>query len=218
MSRRLAPAPRRRPAGFTLLEILVAMALLAVVLSFSVSTLFVNLRGWNTLAGQNAAMFDAQRSTDWLLGMLRQAEPMVWRVEQRTRLAFSGQPERLHFISRAPLQVRDGAYFEYLLTVEPGADGRVDLVLQFAPYLPGADAFQLPGPGGRRVLLAGLGQVRFDYFGVPRDAREAQWTEQWADDERGYPSLVRIRLAGPGDAPPVAERFVPLLFEPRERL
>ncbi len=185
-------------AGFTLLEIMVAMVLLTVIVTSSVSLLFMNIRSWDGLVNDSEMALGETLIHDRLTQILRQLSPLVWKSGGERSLAFAGEQDRVHFISQAPQQYRAGGLFEYLLAQEYDSDNQANLILYYAPYYPGQTEFRLPEDGKRRTLLVDTGGVRFAYLG-PQRGRELDWQARWEASATDYPSMVRIELAAGGD-------------------
>lgn len=207
----------REAAGFTLLEIMVAMLLLAVIVTSSVSLLFINIRGWDALVGDSEQALDQTLINNRIAITLRHLSPLVWQSEGKKRLAFSGEPNRVHFISRAPQQYRAGGWFEYLLTQEIDSENRLGLVLYYAPYLPGSTEFLLPDAGQRRELFADTGSVTFSYLGTKERGGKHEWWDRWEAEMSGYPEMIQMQFAGHQDLDDASTRFIRLLTDsPRD--
>jgi general secretion pathway protein J len=204
---------RRQVRGFTLLEIMVAMLLLAVIVTASVSLLFINIRGWDALVSDSERVLDETLIDNRITASLRHLSPLLWRTEGSRRLAFSGEVNQLHFISRAPLQYRRGGLFEYLLSQEIDNENRLGLVLYYAPYHPDRSEFVLPGAGERRLLFADTGGVTFSYFGLKDPTGKRDWWESWEDNLNGYPEMVKIEFHGTAGEEDASTRFVRLLVD-----
>ncbi len=203
-------------AGFTLLEIMVAMLLLTVIITSSVSLLFMNIRSWDALVSDSETALDETLIQDRLASILRHLSPIVWQTGGERRLAFRGESDRVQFISEAPLQYRNGALFEYLLVQEFDSDNRENLILYYSPYHPGQTEFRLPQEGFRRPLIIDTGGVGFTYLGVREQGRQADWWEQWESGASDYPIMVRIDIAGMGSGENSRGLTVPLLLDRRE--
>jgi hypothetical protein len=197
--------------GLNLLEIMVAMLLLAVIVTSSVSLLFINIRGWNALVSDSEKVLDETLINERIVAALRHLSPLVWQSGGKRRLAFNGEPNRVHFISRAPRQFRAGGLFEYLLTQELDSENRTGLVLYYAPYRPDRSEFRLPDAGERRLLFADIGGVTFSYHGKKNRNGKSEWWERWEDQVADYPQLVQMQFAGTGEQSSGASWFIRLL-------
>jgi general secretion pathway protein J len=188
-----APLTQRRcaaEAGFTLVELLVAVSLLAL--------LMVVLAGGMSLATKRFTqhperMDRAQRiaaAQDFLLTTLADARPLLDQDAGAARIAFAGGPTQLLFLAPAPESTPTGGLMAYGLRFNPpspSADGRLEL---------GARLFDVPaGASGRTtVLLDHVAKVQLSYYGtVSRETRPG-WNDEW-DAARTLPSLARIAVA-----------------------
>jgi general secretion pathway protein J len=217
MSSRQRPHPSaksvdsRRMAGFTLLEIMVAMLLLTIIITSSVSLLFLNVRGWDALMADSERMLDEVLINDRISNTLRSVTPLKFSENGQQQLAFVGEAQRLQFISTAPQQYLAGGLFEYLLMVERDTENSAALVLYYAPYKPDATAFSLPMEGEKRTLISDLSSLSFSFYGKKRRSREADWSETWEPEEENYPDYIKISLTKEGEASAPEMRFIRLL-------
>ncbi|HUC69306.1 MAG TPA: prepilin-type N-terminal cleavage/methylation domain-containing protein [Stellaceae bacterium] len=188
-----APLTQRRcaaEAGFTLVEMLVAVSLLAL--------LTVVLAGGMSLATKRFTRHPervdrAQRiaaAQDFLLATLADARPLVDQESGAARLAFAGGPTQLLFLAPAPESMPAGGLMAYGLRFSPparGTGGRLEL---------GARRFDVPAAGSGRttVLLDHVTKVQLSYYGtLTREARPS-WHDEW-DAAQTLPSLARIAVA-----------------------
>ena len=205
-----------RSAGFTLLEIMVAMLLLTVIVTSSVSLLFTNIRSWDGLVNDSEAALTESLIHDRLTHLLSHVSPMVWKSGGERNLAFAGERDRVHFISRAPQQFRSGELFEYLLAQEYDADNQANLVLYYAPYYPGQLEFRLPEKGTRRTLITDTGGITLSYLGQQEAGRQADWWERWESGATDLPLMVRLDMASAGDGDETYSLTVPRIVDSTE--
>lgn len=201
-----------RSTGFTLLEIMVSMLLLTIILTASVSLLFLNVRGWDGLAADSERVLDEWLIKDRIGTVLATLEPLKLPTPEGRRLAFAGEPRHLHFVAPAPQQFNAGGFFEYLLAVEPDQKLGWSLVLYYLGFRPDTRELALPEGGHRRVLFEGLDDVEFAYFGSKRRGAPAEWTQRWENDLDGYPELVKIVRIKSGNRGGRDEQIVRLLI------
>jgi general secretion pathway protein J len=191
----------RQHSGFTLLEVLVAVVIMAVIMTTAFGALRLGGRSWE--AGVTRAT-DNERFRA-VAGLMRrqvsQIIPMTWPDGTNKRIAFDGASEQLRFVSPAPQQHRQAGLFEYGLSAQrDGPD--TNLILSFIPFNPDSEAFQTPARDQQLLLVAGLQRVSFDYFGSPGDAagrartstQPPSWHQRWDTSAQNFPDLIRVRM------------------------
>lgn len=192
----------RAQAGFTLLELLVSMALLGLLGmllggAFHMATSHVGRR---QEALDRAAELVATEA--FLRERLAAAIPAVPQGWAEDAVLFDGEPDGLSFVAPAPESVPAGGFLVY--TIVQADDG---LVLRWRPY----DGTVPEGPGTDTLLLPGTRAARFAYHG-PRDGEDPAWHDRW-QGQAALPTLVRLSLTdGDGRALPdlvVAPRVSP---------
>ena len=87
------------------------------------------------------------------------------------------------------------------------------LVLDFAPFDPDSDRFELPNNSGRELLAKGL-RVSFDYFGAQQELDPPDWHDEWLPDSARLPTIVRVHLTTAGQQWP--ELLFRIRFEEME--
>jgi general secretion pathway protein J len=187
--------------GFTLLEVLVAVVIMAVIMTTAFGALRLGGRSWEagvTRASDNERF---RAVADLLRRQVSQVIPMSWPEDTEKRIAFEGAAEQLRFVAPAPQQHRQAGLFEYGLSAQrQGLD--TNLVLSFIPFNPDAKAFQTPASDQQLLLVAGLQRVSFDYFGSPANAgvgartseQPPGWQQRWDAGAQNYPDLIRVRM------------------------
>lgn len=184
--------------GFTLLEVLVALAVLGLAAAVAAGGLDVLGRA---LARERRA---AEDSTALALAQervrleLARALPLDWGPPQRPLAAFLGEPERLRFVN-APGPYRAGEGLQVLeLALETRGAART-LVLRRAALARDGSGFR-PLAEAEAATLAAVGaEHRFAYFGERAGERGARWWPDWPPGPR-LPAAVRL-AGGTGAAP-----------------
>ncbi len=187
----LPPPPGER--GFTLVEMIVALVVLALIMGLLAGGARL-LRGTgDRLAAETAAMAEVSRVVDLLQTRLGDAVAVETGPAGRQVAAFDGTPERVRFLSLA-LPVAPG---EPLVAMELGLDEAGELVLaraELAADEPGFAPLQQTERAQRRRLASGVTGLRLVYFGRKPGAATATWHDTW-QDQPTLPRAVRLELA-----------------------
>ncbi|MEW8437185.1 MAG: prepilin-type N-terminal cleavage/methylation domain-containing protein [Candidatus Thiodiazotropha taylori] len=193
----------RHCGGFTLLEIMIALLLLAVITTTSVSMLFLNIKGWERVADSSDKQLAELLTTARVEQIIRNIIPLTWQKQNRIReLAFAGDAQQIQFIAPAPQQYQPGGLFEYRLSLQDDFEqGRI-LLLHYTPHNPKNSQFVLPQEGRKRILLSGLEQVEFSFFGLLLNRTEPEWSDRWEPLNNNYPELVKISFTEMGMTTP----------------
>jgi prepilin-type N-terminal cleavage/methylation domain-containing protein len=179
-----------RQRGFTLVEVVIALTIVATLLVVMFGSLRVGLAAWQR-GDDRAEVLDRARSlTQVITRALGGAHPYLTSPQGQVaaRLLFEGAPNRVAFVTAvAPFP-----------TAAPIAFTAVTLSQETGP-VPGLAVRQKPLPnaepfdrGLEPALVDGtVGDVRFRY---QRESDRA-WTERWdADQEKVLPLVVEITL------------------------
>jgi prepilin-type N-terminal cleavage/methylation domain-containing protein len=189
-----APAARRED-GFTLVELLVSLALLVIMLALISGAMRFGSRAWEVSdqvdRGQTVATFRA------LLGQrLSESLPLMSSDERGVmQLAFHGASDELTFLS--PLPSRDGmpaGLFSVTLRLAPTRDRGRSVSLDFQPVA-SANAPSI-GDAHRPVRVAGVAQLAIRYYGSPKNIGEPRWLDEWQQQD-ALPRLVNVDVRFP---------------------
>ncbi|MCU0838021.1 MAG: prepilin-type N-terminal cleavage/methylation domain-containing protein [Rhodospirillales bacterium] len=197
-------------AGFTLLELLVAMTVLALLTALLFGGLEFGTRVWKVgdaelerfartdtafalmrrtmMAASPKLVFEARTGQDRRAGHRRSdGEPAV---------DFEGLPDGVRFVGPAPAAVLGGGLYRLAFGVI-GQDGVGQLIFAWQPQTPEAE--RDPEAATSRVLLDGIARARFAYFGTARDDDAAQWHDRW-QNQPTLPMIVSVQVEfQPGD-------------------
>lgn len=214
----MRPVVRRRTeAGFTLLELLAALTVLAVLMALMFGGLRFGARVWESGDQALRGLSELQTAAGFIRRQISQAVPAdaaaaaAGDEEAASAAAFRGTAEALRLVAPAPSQFLPGGLYEIVLGVEDGfaADGSRRLSVWWRPMERRAQA-QTPAidadPRTRQsVLVEGIAEVRISYFGPGEDGNEPpRWYDRW-DAIGTPPALVSVRVG----FPPGDRRFWP---------
>lgn len=189
--------------GFTLIEILLATALLAAGLALA----FATLRAATAVANRGESLAQRNERMRAVEGFLRArlsvARPVAFALDADSGLArrFAGDGEGVEFVADLPDYLGRGGPYLHRIRSERDGDG-VRLVVEFRMVQGGAVIDGAASGGSEstapeviapEVLADGLRAVHFRYRGMGADQRLGEWQSQW-DAAEALPLQVEIQL------------------------
>ena len=199
---------RESTDGFTLLELIVSLAILALIAG-SV-TVGIRLASASIERGEAVAREAARlRAT---VGILERAilslDPLPVPAGDTTTLYFSGEEKRIRFLTSLPpaaLRARGPRLISFFEL--PGPAGGLALT-HAAPFrVEGAGNWE--GTGDPRVLIPGATEISFTYSEGPTKEGNWEWLATWDPKERGrLPAAVRLEFIAPTESGPRKTAFV----------
>lgn len=199
---------RSRPggvAGFTLLELLVALSLFGIALLLIYSGLFGAARSWEAGERQISQNEMHRIQLTFVRRLIRETIPLTLYDGRENRVLFQGGRETMRFI--APLPSHRGGDWAYLITLKIGTgEQNQKFLLYYERIREDLDLADAPAEGAPDVILAeAIEGLEFGYFGDPDASGHPDWHAEWTAKDR-LPTLVRLELT------PVNEESPPLLI------
>lgn len=198
---------RRSAHGFTLLEVLLATALLAAALTLGFGIL--RAAGATVTRGE----LQAQRNeriravSEFLRMRLVGAQPVVFGFDARSgrTLRFAGAAHELRFVAEQPAYLGSGEPVLHVLEWRAGVREGA-LMIRFQPLRAGVP---LPASRAPEPLAEGLREVEIAYRGVAADGRPTAWLPAWTQTE-SLPWQLRVRIRDAAGAWPELVVTLPL--------
>ena len=184
---------KRAAAGFTLVEVVIAMALLATIMVLLYSGLTFALRSWDAGDANGRRVADRRLGENFLRREMTELFPMRWKDATTVKFAFEGEQDHLRFVSSRPAGLQQGGLSLVGLEVRDGEARRRHLVMRRA--LPDDEAIDF-GPLDKAepvLLIADVDSVRFSYFGAESDFAEPRWSDSWPHKAQ-IPLLVKLSV------------------------
>jgi general secretion pathway protein J len=186
--------------GFTLVELLVAVAILGMLLTVTFGVTRTASRSVDAGALRANATGDRRVSMDFLRRRLSTIVP-VTNAEGDREFGFSGDASGFSFLAPAPRQAGSQGLFVYRIE-RLETSGGAALGLAYVPLDPGSADVEpafAGGTGSRRLLIEGFDALTFSYFGSRGAMKERPtppgWYEQWDAEEDGLPRLVGLSVS-----------------------
>ena len=183
--------------GFTLVEMLVALSVAALLTGLVYSAIRVSHRSVDAVFNYLDTEETARIGWQYLRSAISRAQPFSTDpTDEQT--GFAGTRTYLAFIADMPAYTGAGGLTRISLGAEPVADGTALRLERHPVALEGDDA-----PGGDRqdaILVERLQRLEIDYLGSPSEGEPVQWRDRWQSGLR-LPNLVRIRVQEQGQRP-----------------
>ncbi len=176
-------------AGFTLIEVLISIVLLALILVSTQTALRFGQRSWESAddIGHDERDTAAIRYIEQLLA---QTAPLYEReADGRNRVAFQGTKNAIRFIAPSSVGGDGGGLYRFEISAESRAEGGQSLVLSSVLYQP----LEPSGVADRRVLIPEFENFSLRYLGRTKPNGEPTWVADWSRNDV-LPNLVEVRF------------------------
>jgi len=178
-------------AGFTLVELLVALALFSLLVTLLFNNVRFGLKAWQLGSSHGENFEHSMVSQDLLRRLIGNIYPMLVAVGgAESRVDFDGAKDTVTFLGDAPIVAAGGGRFRFKVFAEHQQD-RTDLLMSAAPELANPQDSSMTT---RTLLLSDIDRVEFSYSGEDARGRDTKWSENWTK-RSDLPRLVRVRVA-----------------------
>ena len=183
----------RRAAGFTLMEVMLAVGLLAAAMALG----FATLRAAGATAQRGEAIAERNERIRAVSEFLRRRiggmQGLVFELDPESGESrrFAGEAESMRFVADLPDYLGRGGPHLHALGVARDGDGfalQVDFRMVLAGETIEGSRARPPEP-----LADGLRSVEFAYRGPGKDGKPAPWLYEWEHPE-ALPAQVRVRI------------------------
>ena len=165
-------------AGFTLLEMLISIALLSLIMLMITGVIGFGQKSLQTTEASSLDMHSNIASCRLLSRLLERAEPVFESsADKGQQLAFSGTASSLEFLVRSPLEALPPGLYRARLTLETG-----QLLLSLST-MSGEKLVE------KKKLDTGRPILAFAYF--EKAGAQDHWSDHWSGPTHG-PDLIRI--------------------------
>jgi len=205
---------RARAGGFTLVELIVALVLMAGISAILFGSLSLAARSWDGGEEKSVQASDMRQTQTYLRAQIAAQYPQrLWKAAELP-LLFSGERDEIRYAAVLPERVAEGGVYYFRVAVARAGEKSLLVQERVVPDLavPDEPAFR---DADRSVLAEGIEELRISYLGRDAGASDVDaptWRDRW-DDRQRLPLLVRI------DVKPVKGAAWPtLVVEPRRSL
>jgi general secretion pathway protein J len=195
------------PQGFTLVELLVGLTLVALISVILFGGMRFGIRAWEA-SGERAERTARVELVQTLLRRLLSQVRLPATAAATSIVGFAGQSDSATFIAPSPRQGETGEFVFVLRTNEAGQQSHLEL--RWMPLPRSSSAVAPNSSEATATLIENIASAELAYYGAPDPRQDAQWWKEW-DGANGLPKLVRLRLTFPEDDP---RRWPDLIVRP----
>lgn len=199
-----------REDGLTLVEVLVSMALLALLTQFLMGGVGLGTRVWETTTSISDALDSLQGARRALREIIISAYPLSLKDDKGTRITMHGSRGELELTSTLPFEAA-GQGLQRVSLGRQIVDGQYALVATWHPER--RAQFSLNSGESRKVLVSQIADVEFRYLAASDDS-EPGWVTTWTS-RRDLPRAISIDVTFPQDDP---RTWPTAVFAPRIRV
>lgn len=189
-----------RLAGFSLLELLIAITILGFILTLLFSAFRLSQQSWDSAERRMDRNNQTLAGRAFLENLLTQAYPLRWKKAPTLKFAFAGDAEHLNLVAELPPFLGGGLQQAFLeIAPDESEPEKYRLLFRHAPLRQDAPDFDAEGLSEGRTIIDKANKISFFYYGrdpanpsPPPDA-PAQWYPEWRD-ARHMPLLLRIQI------------------------
>jgi general secretion pathway protein J len=202
---------RRRAAGFTLVELMIALLLLGIMGAVLVGSVSLSARSWDGGEAKAEQVSEMRQAQEFLRGQLSAQYPQRIRKAVDLPLMFGGERDEIRYAAALPPRVIEGGVFYFRLALARVGTSNELVVERVIPESDATTEPRFDNPE-RSVLAKRIAELRIGYFGRDPNAlpdAEPSWRDRWEDRQR-LPDLIRIEVK-----PEQGPAWPALVVEPR---
>ncbi len=182
----------RYRAGFTLVELLVAISVFSLVIVLLFAGFRLANRGWDTSIKLVEKVERPRLAHGFIRRYLESAVPLWRQEDSESVLLFSGTEDSLRFVSGMPAHLGEGGLYVIDLAVKE-EEGKEKLLFSRSMAHPDLrEESIVPEPEITTLVEEAL-DISFAYFGAEEEDGEDEWMQLWEITE-WLPKLVRLTV------------------------
>jgi general secretion pathway protein J len=200
-----------RSRGFTLVELTIALVLMAAIAALLYGSLSLAARTWDGGEAKMQQTADLRTTQTYLRAQMAAEYPQRMLKMAGFPLLFAGERDEMRYAAALPPRVAEGGVYYFRLAVVKNGDRSLLVQERMIPDVNALEPLEFRD-AERSILAEGIAELRIAYFGRPADAADSvapAWLDRWDDTQR-LPTLVRIDVK-----PEKGAAWPTLVVEPR---
>lgn len=172
-------------AGFTLLELMISIAILGIIVVIIGAAMRLGFRSVDAGEKRMESLERLRTSLSMIDNQIQSAIPILANDKGVQKASFKGDRTSFQFTTNYSLWGGQQGYLDVTYKIESAENGRK--VLTASENIIGL------GGGGELKLFDPYDDIYFEYFAKDPTEEEGKWSEQW-QDETNVPAKVRLHL------------------------
>ena len=182
----------KKPKGFTLIEVIIAMTLLSLILVLLFSTIFTANKSWQSTERKITQNNELRLVGHFIQRQLSQNIPLMWIDQKEQRLIFEGKNNELNFTSTLPAH-RGGGGIQLITLKVNQTDDVHHLDLYYRHANPDISPFETTDDVEQVILIENINGIELSYFGQEKIDEDPVWRDKWQNNEF-LPMLVSLKI------------------------
>lgn len=183
-------------AGFSLVELLVALVLLGMVFLVLFNSLALGLKIWNANDQELSSNTQALVARDLLRRVLSEARPLKTTLgapNAEHRVFFLGTQDSIRFVAPMPSHLAVGGLYEIAIYAIEGGQTGNRLEMSWRLFRRQSWPSKPLTEEKRSELISKVAEIEFNYFGQVDKSEPPGWHVDW-QNLQSLPELIRLRL------------------------
>lgn len=182
--------PQQRSKGFTLVEMVIAISITALLISLAYGGLRMGIRSYEA-SREHSDQLDAMRiGWQFMQNALAGARPIADPLQQRPGSLFIGEHNSLTWVADMPSYLGLGGL--YVISLEKTQTRPQQLLLK-RTLLSEYRQRNTANNEQTAILVDDLSEIELRYFGREEAQLPMRWHQSWLDKDT-LPSLIEIRI------------------------
>jgi hypothetical protein len=179
-------------AGFTVLELLIALCILSLFSIYAASA-YHQIRRMSEVTQRLEKTDSAVAAQSYVRRLVSGARAIMVKTsgQPKPTVAFNGEESRLALITASDGTLETGGLYSATLEMRPHGHELADFVTSRRPLRATS-----PSYNGDELLLENIGSLQFRYFGAAKGETSPSWQTQWVNQET-LPDLVQVTISMP---------------------
>ncbi|MDX8390450.1 MAG: prepilin-type N-terminal cleavage/methylation domain-containing protein [Mariprofundaceae bacterium] len=181
-----------KQGGFTLIEVMISLALVGMIMLLVFSGLRIGSRSWNATELNFERLSDMHSVLAFVKRSVGNAYPLHLNQLVGKGLAFSGDEQALHFVTELANMRGSGGYYAVSMDRE-----KSHFRVRIAAYNSEMKSFKDVDFLEPHFLSKDIERLTFSYFGKKKRGSKARWHHAW-EKQAHFPQLVKVEVAQSG--------------------